>query len=179
MCYSPRVADFDPTPQVYDELRRIAAAHLRVQAASHTLQPTALVNEAWLKLAGNPELRFEDRRAYLVLASRVMRQVLIDHARGKNRDKRGESWQRVTLSGLPASSRGVDIDLLALDEALSELATLNPDRVRLVELRFFGGLTETEAGDLLGISRREATRQWRAVKAWLRSRLETDRDVPA
>ena len=83
----------------------------------------------------------------------------------------------MTLAGLQASRPELDVDLLTLDEALAELAALNPDRVRLVELQFFGGLTETEAGDVLGISRREATRQWRTVKAWLRTRLETDADV--
>lgn len=162
----------DPTPQVYEELRRLASAQLRQQAVGHTLQPTALVNEAWLKLAANPNLVFEDRRAYLVLASQAMRHVLIDHARGKQRDKRGGGWQRVTLGALEAGRDAFDVDLLALDEALAELAKLNEDRVRLVELRFFGGLTVTEAGEVLGISRREATRQWRAVRAWLHARLD-------
>ena len=161
----------DPTPLVYDELRRLAGAQLRLQASGHTLQPTALVNEAWLKLAANPDLVFEDRRAYLVLASRAMRQVLIDHARGKQRDKRGGGWQRVTLGALESAEESLDVDLLALDEALAQLAELNEDRVRLVELRFFGGLTETEAAEVLGISRREASRQWRAVRAWLQTRL--------
>ena len=165
-----------PLPQVYDELRRLAASQLSLQASGHTLQPTALVNEAWLKLAANPDLVFEDRRAYLVLASRAMRQILIDHARGKLRDKRGGGWQRVTLAALETDPDALDVDLLSLDEALSELAKLNPDRVRLVELRFFGGLTETEAGEVLGISRREASRQWRAVRAWLRTRLEDENE---
>ncbi|MFT7680429.1 MAG: RNA polymerase sigma-70 factor (ECF subfamily) [Planctomycetota bacterium] len=159
-------------PQVYEELRRIAAAQLRSQAVGHTLQPTALVNEAWMKLAANPDLQFEDRRAYLVLASRAMRQVLIDHARGKRRDKRGGNWRRVTLAALEVSEGSLDVDVLALEEALEELGELNAQRVQLVELKFFGGLTESEAAEVLGISRREATRQWRAVKAWLHTRLE-------
>ena len=161
----------EPTPQIYDELRRLAAAQLRLQAAGHTLQPTALVHEAWLKLAAAPRLVFEDRRAYLVLASRAMRQILIDYARGKLRDKRGGGWQRVTLAAIETEA-ALDVDLLALDEALAELAELNQDRVRLVELRFFGGLTESEAAEVLGISRREASRQWRAVRAWLQTRLD-------
>ncbi|MBT8484146.1 MAG: RNA polymerase subunit sigma-70 [Phycisphaerales bacterium] len=164
----------DLAPHVYDELRRLAAAQLRDQPAGHTLQPTALVNEAWVKLAANPNLRFEDRRAYLVLASRVMRQVLIDHARGKRRAKRGGNWRRVTLVAAEAPGGPVDVDLLALEEALEELAVLKPDRVRLVELRFFGGLTEAEAGQVLGVSERQVSRQWRTVKAWLRSRLGPD-----
>lgn len=161
----------DLAPHVYDELRRLAAAQLRDQPVGHTLQPTALVNEAWVKLAANPDLRFDDRRAYLVLASRVMRQVLVDHARGKRRAKRGQGWRRVTLGALETPNGSIDVDLLALEEALEELAELKPDRVRLVELRFFGGLTEAEASEVLGISQRQVTRQWRTVKAWLRSRL--------
>jgi RNA polymerase sigma factor (TIGR02999 family) len=164
----------DLAPHVYDELRRLATAQLRDQPAGHTLQPTALVNEAWLKLAANPDLRFEDRRAYLVLASRVMRQVLVDHARGKRRVKRGGGggWHKVTLALAEAREGATDIDLLALDDALTELAALNPDRARLVELRFFGGLTESEAADVLEISRRHVSRQWRSVRAWLRGRLD-------
>ncbi|MCP3918432.1 MAG: hypothetical protein GY711_23045 [bacterium] len=136
----------DLASQVYEELRQLAGAQLRLQVACHTLQPTALVNEAWLKLAANPDLRFEDRNAFLALASRAMRQVLIDHARGKRRDKRGAGWQRVTLSALDAPDGEIVVDLPALDDALEELAKLNAERVRLIELRFFGGLTETEAG---------------------------------
>lgn len=168
----------DLAPHVYDELRRLAAAQLRDQPIGHTLQPTALVNEAWLKLAANPDLRFEDRRAYLVLASRVMRQVLVDHARGKRRAKRGGdgNWQRVTLGGVAAAGDALDVDMLALDEALTELAELKPERVRLVELRFFGGLTEAEVAQVLGISPRQVTRQWRTVKAWLRTRLGSEGD---
>jgi len=159
-------------PQIYAELRQLAGAQLRSQAAGHTLQPTALVNEAWMKLAGNPDLHFENRHAYLALAARAMRQVLVDHARGKLSEKRGGGWRRVTLAAFDASKEDRDVDLLALEDALAELGKLNPERVRLVELRFFGGLTETEAAEVLGISRREATRQWRAVRAWLHTRLD-------
>jgi RNA polymerase sigma factor (TIGR02999 family) len=162
----------DLAPHVYDELRRLAAAQMRAQAAGHTLQPTALVSEAWMKLAANPDLLFEDRRAYLVLASRAMRQILIDHARGKGSQKRGGQWKRLTLAELDAPGSELDVDLLALEDALAELERLSPDRVRLVELRFFGGLTETEASEALGISRREASRQWRAARAFLKTRLE-------
>ena len=100
----------DLDPRVYEELRRLAGAQLRGQAASHTLQPTALVNEAWLKLAGNADLKLEDRRDFLVLGSRAMRQVLIDHARGKQRDKRGGGWQRVTLSAVGTPEGELEID---------------------------------------------------------------------
>lgn len=162
----------DLAPHVYDELRRLAGAQLRSQAAGHTLQPTALVNEAWMKLARHPDLHFDNRHAYLALAARTMRQVLVDHARGRNRDKRGGEWHRVTLASMEAPEGDLGVDVLALEDALAELAKLNPERVRLVELRFFGGLTETEAAEVLGISRREATRQWRAVRAWLHTRLD-------
>jgi RNA polymerase sigma-70 factor (ECF subfamily) len=167
----------DLAPHVYAELRRLAGAQLRSQADGHTLQPTALVNEAWMKLARHPDLHFDNRHAYLALASSAMRQVLVDHARGKLRDKRGGDWQRVTLASLEGSEGESDVDLLALEDALSELAKLNPDRVRLVELRFFGGLTESEAAEVLGISRREATRQWRAVRAWLHTRLDESKEL--
>lgn len=169
----------DLAPHVYDELRRLAAAQLRGQAVGHTLQPTALVSEAWLMLAANPDLRFEDRRAYLVLASRAMRQILIDHARGKRRQKRGGNWKRLTLAGLEAPGGNMDVDLLTLNDALAELEQLSPSRVRLVELRFFGGLTETEASETLGISRRKASRQWRAARAFLLTRLRVGDDGPA
>jgi len=168
----------DLAPHVYDELRRLAAAHMREQAAGHTLQPTALVSEAWLKLASHSDSRFEDRRSYLVLASRAMRQVLIDHARRKRSEKRGGQWKRLTLAGLEASGGDLDVDLLTLEDALSELERFNPDRVRLVELRFFGGLTETEASEVLGVSRREASRQWRAARAFLLTRLQAGDDDP-
>ncbi len=168
----------DPAPHVYAELRRLAAAQMRAQSAGHTLQPTALVSEAWLKLAANPDLRFEDRRAYLVLASRVMRQILIDHARGKRRMKRGGGWQRLTLAGIEASGGDGDVELLTLNDALAELEELSPDRVRLVELRFFGGLTEMETCETLGISRRQASVQWRAARAFLRTRLSLGDDAP-
>jgi RNA polymerase sigma-70 factor (ECF subfamily) len=176
LCNNAPENDSELVSQVYEELRKLAGGQLRMQVASHTLQPTALVNEAWLKLAANPDLRFENRHAFLALASRAMRQVLIDHARGKQRDKRGDGWQRVTLSGLDAPGGENDVDLLALDDALEELAQLNPERVRLIELRFFGGLTETEAGEALGISRREASRQWRSARAWLQIRLDAAAD---
>lgn len=166
----------DPASQIYEELRRLAAAQLRGQPAGHTLQPTALVHEAWLKLASGPELQFEERGAYLGLASRAMRQVLVDHARGKGRAKRGGDWQRITMAAVGPSQGEGDVDLLALEEALEELARLNADRVRLVELRFFGGLTETEAAEVLGISRREASRQWRTVRAWLAARLTAENE---
>ena len=162
----------DLAPYVYDELRRLAAAQMRHQAAGHTLQPTALVSEAWLKLAAHPDLEFDDRRSYKVLASRAMRQVLIDHARGKRSQKRGGDWERLTLADLEAAGGGLDVDLIALEDALAELERIQPERVRLVELRFFGGLTETEAGEALGISRREASRQWRAARAFLLTRLQ-------
>ena len=161
----------DLLPRVHEELRRLAAARLRHQPGNHTLQPTALVNEAWMKLAKDPALRFESRREFLVLASRAMRQVLVDHARGKHRAKRGAGWERITLSELAAPRGADDVDLLMLESALDELATLNPDRVRLVELRFFGGLNETEAAEVLGISRHQAFRHWQATRAWLLTRL--------
>ncbi len=175
------VESSDPTaaaallPRMYDELKRLAASQLRDQPTDHTLQPTALVNEAFLKLAGQGGADVKDRTHFFVLASKVMRQVLIDHARAKQAAKRGGDWQRITLSGMHEPSGFEDIDLLSLNEVLNELASLSERKARLVELRFFAGLTEIEAARVLGISRTEATRQWRMTRAWLSKRLrETD-----
>lgn len=164
------------TPAVYDELKRLAEAQFRSQPAGHTLQPTALLNEAYMKLAARPELSLNDSDHFIGLAARVMRQVLVDHARAKAAVKRGPGWERVTL-GEARNDDGADaIDVLALEEALEELGRLDERKARLVELRFFGGLTETEAATAIGISRTEATRQWRMVRAWLSKRLRTGDD---
>lgn len=159
-------------PKVYDELHGLAVAHFRGQPAGHTLQPTALVHEAYLKLAG-PGVEATDRTHFFVLASRIMRQILVDHARAKGSAKRGGGLQRVTLSEAVSKSGERDVDLLALDDALDKLAAMEPERARLVELRFFGGLTSEEAGAILGMSRTDAARKWRMARAWLARELRS------
>jgi RNA polymerase sigma factor (TIGR02999 family) len=157
----------------YDELYRVARNHFVNQGADHTLQPTALVNEAYLKLAGRDGVRITDRGHWITLCSRIMRQVLVDHARARKAAKRGgEDWARVTMSIMQSDSIEERIDVLALETALVELNALSPARARLVELKFFGGFSTAEAAEALSISERDAYRQWRVAKAWLASRLD-------
>lgn len=161
----------DLAPLVYDELRRLAGAMLGSGRDRHTLQATALVNEAYLKLARQSRLGECSREDYLRLAARVMRNVLVDYIRAAKSKKRGGDWHRVSLSAINVSGTQTNIDVLALDEALDELAKLSDRKAQLIELRFFGGLSEAEAAAVLRISRTEATRQWRFARAWLQNRL--------
>jgi RNA polymerase sigma factor (TIGR02999 family) len=156
---------------VYQELRRIAAARLRAERAGHTLQPTALVNEAWIKLAGSPGASIHDRSHFLAVAARAMRQVLVDHARRRDAAKRGSGADATSLSGrgIAASDpTGLDPEeLLALDAALDRLDALDPRLRKVVELRFFAGLNDTEVGEVLGVTRRTVQRDWTRARAWL------------
>jgi len=159
-------------PVVYDELRRIAAAYLVRERANHTLQPTALVHEAYLKLVDADSLRFEGRAQFFALAARAMRQILVDHARTKGRLKRGGGAVALSLSENQPTPTELSLpDVLAIDEALEKLSALDDRKARLVELRFFAGLTEAEAAEALGIARSTAAEDWRFVKAWLRREL--------
>ncbi len=164
-------------PLVYDQLRALASRYFRDQAAGHTLQPTALVHEAYLKLVGPTDIHWRSRGQFLVLASKAMRSILVDHARGKNRAKRGGGWQRVSIDVAeafrPVGGVGA-LDMLALDEALNKLAELDTRQEQLVELRFFGGLKAEQAAEVLGISTTTATDQWRVARAWLQRLLTAD-----
>jgi RNA polymerase sigma-70 factor (ECF subfamily) len=164
---------------VYEELRGVAGGYLRGQRAGHTLQPTALVHEAFLKLTDKTNPRWNDRAHFFALAARAMRQILIDHARGKDAAKRGGgggegAWRRVTLDVAVAPSGHTDIDVLALDESLETLARLDPRQAQIVEMRFFGGLTVQEAADVLGVSVPTVELDWRMARAWLSRRLGGD-----
>ncbi|MEL7474074.1 MAG: ECF-type sigma factor [Planctomycetota bacterium] len=160
-------------PLVYAELRSLAESHFRHERANHTLQPTALVHEAFLKLVDQQGVDWSSRRQFFFLASRAMRNILIDHARTKNRAKRGGDRDRVELATDPEGPASTDsLDLLALDEALQELASLDERKARLVELRFFGGLTLDQAAETLEVARSTASEDWRLARAWLRRRLE-------
>jgi RNA polymerase sigma factor (TIGR02999 family) len=153
-------------PLVYNELRRLAAVYLRGERRNHTLQPTALVNEAYLCLANQPGVRFQNRAHFLAIAATTMRRLLVDHARGRGARKRGGDLRRVTLhSAVLASREGVEI--LDLDDALTKLALFDPLGCRVVELRFFGGLTIEETAELLGNSPATVKRSWTLTKAWL------------
>jgi RNA polymerase sigma-70 factor (ECF subfamily) len=159
-------------PLVYNELRRIAAIHLRREAPNHSLQPTALVHEAYLRLIGLKEIDWQSRSHFFAVSATVMRRILVDHARAGNARKRGNGWDAVSLNEaiLPSPQRAPEI--LALDEALNRLASLDERQSKIVELRFFAGMNEEEAGNVLGISARTVKRDWRIAKAWLFKELD-------
>ncbi len=154
----------------------MAGAFLGSDRDRHTLQASALVIEAYLKLARQSRLGDLAREDFLRLAARVRRNILVDHVRTAKAEKRGGDWHRISLTAVNRSGSQIDIDVLALDEAIEELAKLSERKARLIELRFFGGLTEAEAADVLKISRAEATRQWRLARAWLQNRLRDGGD---
>ena len=155
------------TESLYRTLRDLAAASLARERAGHTLQPTALVHEAWLRLARGGTQGWGDEGQFLAAGARVLRQILVDHARRRRAAKRGGDRLRVTLDDLPARSSAEELDLLALDEALERLAEEHPRAARVVELRFFAGLGGDEAARLLGISARTVDGDWSFARAWL------------
>jgi len=158
-------------PLVYGELRRRAGAYLRHERLGHTLQPTALVHEAWLRLAGQ-DVDWRNRSQFFGMASQLMRRILVDHARRRRAARRGGGGLQVPLEeALGATAGGDRVDLVRLDEALTELAELDPRQGRIVELRFFGGLTTGETAGLLGVSPATVKREWTVAKAWLFDRL--------
>ncbi|HET7295345.1 MAG TPA: ECF-type sigma factor [Vicinamibacteria bacterium] len=156
---------------VYGELHRQAARQLRRERRRHTLQPTALVNEAYLRLLGQSRTHWKNRAQFFGVAARMMRRVLVDHARRRNAARRAGGAQRVTLDESLAAQDPRDVDVLALDEAFDELTAFDPERARLVELRYFGGLSLDEAAQAMNVSEATVTRQWRAARAWLFKRL--------
>src|SRR5262249_61543199 len=161
-----------PTPLLYDELRLLAQRQLGRERTDHTLQPTALVHEAFLKMVDQREGALKNRTQFFALAAQAMRRVLLDHARAHVAAKRAGAWERVSLNDEVAVGGPRELDVIALDGALEELQVLDPDKVRLVELRFFAGLSVDEAADVLGVSPATLARKWRLVKAWLLDRLE-------
>ena len=152
---------------LYQELHRRAARYMRSQPADHTLQPTALVNEAYMRLLGSGQTPWADRNHFLSVAAKAMRSVLVDHARARGRDKRRAPGLQVPLDNLVASHEKRALDLLALDEALRRLAEFDPDMAYAVELRFFGGLTVDEVARILEVPKRTFERNWTATRAWL------------
>ena len=162
-------------PMLYDELHRLAAAKLRGERADHTLQATALVNEAWLKLVQQREQSWANRAHFLAIAATVMRRVLVNHAEARRAEKRGGGRAPITLHETAALVETRAADLLDVDAALKRFAELDPEKARLVELRFFAGLTDEEAAQLLGVSTRTVERHWRLARAWLRRELSPGR----
>lgn len=161
-------------PLVYDELRRLAGRQLSRERPGHALQPTALVHEAYLKLIGQQEVRWQNRAHFMGVAAQAMRRILVDQARARLTHKRGGDLQSVSIDDVTLFEEPRSAQLLALDAALSKLAGFDPEQARLVELRFFGGLTIEETADLLGVSDTTVKREWRLARAWLHRAVETE-----
>jgi len=159
-------------PIVYAELRAIAARYLRRERRDHTLQPTALVNEAYLRLIDQKQVQWQNRAHFIGVAAQMMRRILVDHAKSHNRAKRGGGAQRVSLDEVMAVSDERATDLLELDSALTALATFDDRKSRVVEMRYFGGLTVEETAEVLKVSEMTVAREWKLAKAWLYTHIE-------
>jgi RNA polymerase sigma-70 factor (ECF subfamily) len=160
---------------VYRDLHRRAAAYLRRERAGHTLQPTALVHEAYMRLVDQHRVVWQNRGQFFGVAAQMMRRILVDRARARKMAKRSGQWARVTVDDAARATPPVNVDVLDLDAALVRLAEFDPRKCRLAELRFFGGLTLAEASDALGISPATAERDWQAARAWLSKELRPGR----
>ena len=158
-------------PLVHQELRRLARHYLRGERIGHTLQPTALVNEAYLRLIDYRDIQWQNRAHFFAVAAQLMRRILVDHARSRNYAKRGGLQQKLSLSKADRFANKPDVDLVALDDALKTLAAMNEQQSRLVELRFFGGLTIEETAEVLGVSHATVERDWAVARAWLRREI--------
>jgi RNA polymerase sigma-70 factor, ECF subfamily len=156
---------------LYSELRRLASGYLRRERSDHTLQTTALVHEAYLRLADQREVRWKNREQFMGVVAQLMRRVLVDYSRGHDAKKRGKGFEKVFLEEAAGVSKGKAADVIALDEALTRLAEFDPQQAQLVELRFFGGLSVEEAAGVQGVSRTTVKRNWNLAKAWLAREL--------
>jgi RNA polymerase sigma factor (TIGR02999 family) len=159
------------TPLVYEELRRQAARYLRRERAGHTLQTTGLINEAYLRLIDAKDVRWQSRAHFFAIAANLMRRVLVDHARRRDAEKRGGEHLRLTLDETLAVTSTPDVDVLAIDEALSKLAIIDSQQAQVVELRFFSGLSVEETAAALGVSPATVKRDWSVARAWLRREI--------
>lgn len=159
-------------PLVYDELHRQAARYLGRERPDHTLQPTALVNEVYLRLVDQRRMSWQNRAQFFGLAAQMMRRILVSHARARRAEKRGGGGPRLTLGEELALSPQREVNLLALDEALTKLETIDPEKSRMVELRFFSGLSVEETAEVLSVSPRTVDRQWQTAKAWLHREMQ-------
>jgi RNA polymerase sigma-70 factor, ECF subfamily len=161
-------------PLVYDELRRLASNYLRRERATHTLQPTALVNEAYLKLIDQRNAKWQNRAHFFGISAQLMRRILVDHARQHQAVKKrgGSNQQRLSITSAERVAKQPEVDLLALNEALDELTRMDPQQAQIVELKFFGGLSIDETAEVLRISHATVERDWKMARAWLRRQLE-------
>lgn len=160
---------------VYDELRRQASRYLRREQGGHTLQTTALVNEAYMRLVDQKNIRWQNRAQFFGIAAQLMRRILVDHARAKHRAKRGGRDIRVTLDEAMAIAANQEIDLIALDAALERLAQIDEQQSKVVEMRFFSGLNVEETAEVLGVSPATVKRDWNVAKAWLYREMTGER----
>jgi RNA polymerase sigma factor (TIGR02999 family) len=161
-------------PVVYDELRRLAAARMAQEAAGHTLQPTALVHEAWLRLTGGQKQSWENRAHFFGAAAEAMRRILIERARRKSRLKRGSGQALLDIADLDVIAAMPDEKILLVDEALEQLKQEDPEKARIVMLKFFAGLTNEQAAEILNVNERTVRRQWEFAKAWLFDRIRRE-----
>jgi RNA polymerase sigma factor (TIGR02999 family) len=159
-------------PLVYDELRRLAVRYLRHERANHTLQPTALVNEAYMRLVDQHRVEWQNRAQFFGFAAKLMRNILVDHARTRQTVKRGGNQFRVSLDSNKQAGLKPQIEFIAVHEALERLETFDPQKARIVELRFFGGLSIEETAEVLNVGHATVERDWKLAKAWLKRELE-------
>lgn len=159
------------TPLVYEELRHQAARYLRRERPGHTLQTTGLIHEAYLRLVDAKDVDWQNRTHFFAIAANLMRRILVDHARRRDAEKRGGSQLRLTLNDGLAVAYETDVDLLAIDEALDKLSVIDPQQARVVELRFFSGLSVDETAAALGVSPKTVKRDWSVARAWLRREI--------
>jgi len=165
-------------PLVYEQLRRLARGHMRRERRMPTLQTTALVHEAYLRLVNQRNVRWQNRAHFFAIAAQAMRRILVSRARAALAEKRGGGGEKIQIDGLDIANPESPVDLVAIDEALQRLAALDPQQGRIVELRFFGGLTVDETADVLQLSAPTVKRDWRTAKAWLRRELERSGRTP-
>ncbi|MGI8567263.1 MAG: sigma-70 family RNA polymerase sigma factor [Pyrinomonadaceae bacterium] len=161
-------------PLIYDELRNLAANYLRRERRDHTLQPTALVHEAYLRLVDQRSVNWQNRAHFFGVAAQLMRRILVDHARAHNAEKRGHDFQKLSLDENIDKADERSAELIALDDALKELAEIDEQKSRIVELRYFGGLTVEETAEVLGVTPITIKRHWRMAKAWLHGRMQNE-----
>lgn len=164
-------------PLVYDELRKLAQGYLRGERSDHTLQATALVHEAYIRLVDWENVSWQNRAHFFALAAQIMRRILVDHAREHQAQKRGGGWTRLSLEGAVSMSQQKEVDVVALDDALQDLERMDATQSRIVELRFFGGLTIEETAEALRISPATVKREWVLAKAWLHKTIMTENKI--
>ncbi len=164
-------------PLVYDQLRGLAHSLLGRESAGHSLQPTALVNEIYLRMADQTRVNWQGKTHFFAIGAKMMRRILVDHARGRNRLKRGARSARIPLADDLCVTHRNDEDVLAVEDALNKLASIDPRQAQIVELRFFGGLSVEEVAEVLGVSKRTVEAEWTMLRAWLRREL-ADESMP-